>query len=73
MKITEINIGDMVYFRTRNRSKYLFGEVSAIYEPECAIQVMTHNDGFQTVHIKNASFSESEIKKMKWVNPIQGS
>ena len=62
----------MVYFRTKNRSKPLHGTIQAIYEKEDALQVMTHNDGFQCVHISNVALSEAQIKKQKYQDPKGG-
>ena len=72
MKLSDLKIGDTVYFRTKNRSKPLYGTIQAIYEKEDALQVMTHNDGFQCVHISNVALSEAQIKKQKYKDPKGG-
>ncbi len=71
MKISDIKIGDMIYFKCHGRTKFLFGEVRKIYEDENAISVMSQNTGFHTVHVSNAAWTEKEIKKLTYKNPLE--
>ena len=66
-KIKDAKVGDECYFRGNFQKAPLKGKITAIYESENAIGIMTYTVGNRVAHESNVAWTEAEIKKMQYI------
>jgi len=68
-KIKDAKVGDECYFRGTFQKAPMKGKITAIYELEDAIGIMTYTVGHRVAHESNVAWTEAEIKKMQYTPP----
>ena len=65
VKIDDCSIGDVCWMVTRHFIKPLYGEITAIFKTENAIQIMTDHDGFRLALCDHCFWNEKDAKEFR--------
>ena len=68
-KAKDAKVGDECYFRARFQKAWVQGKITAIYELEDAVGILTYTAGTRVAHESNVAWTEAEIKKMQYIPP----
>ena len=62
INISECSIGDVCWMVLKQFRRPIYGEVTAIFETESAIQILTNTDGFRVALAANCFWEEAAAK-----------
>ena len=62
VNIGECNIGDVCWMVLKQFRRPIYGEITAIFESEAAIQILTNTDGFRLAPATNCFWEEKDAK-----------
>jgi len=62
VNISECSVGDVCWMVLKQFRRPIYGEVTAIFESESAIQILTNMEGFRLAPAANCFWEEKDAK-----------